>query len=65
MTYDEARSSGKPFNRRKYKDDWYIHDTRRGVDYSRIDLSQRFWSKEDAEADDWCTMDDKTSNQRS
>ena len=55
MTYEEARNSGKPFNRKKYKDDWYIHDTRRNIDYSKIDLSQRFWSEEDLAADDWWT----------
>lgn len=58
MTYEEARNSGVPFNRRKYKDDWYIFDKKRNIDYSKIDLSQRFWSKEDLEANDWWTARD-------
>lgn len=59
MTYLEARNSGKPFNRRKYIDDWYLVDTRRNIDYSRLDLSQRFWTQADLEADDWWTMEQK------
>lgn len=55
MTYLEARNSGYPFNRRKYKDGWYRQDLRRNVDYATIDLSQRFWSQADLEADDWWT----------
>lgn len=55
MTYLEARNSGKPFNRRKYIDGWYIHDLRRNVDYAKIDLSQRFWTQADLEATDWWT----------
>jgi hypothetical protein len=31
MTYIEARNSGYPFNRRKYKDGWYIRDLRKNV----------------------------------
>ena len=58
MTYLEARNSGKPFNRRKYKDGWYVHDLRRNIDYAMIDLSQRFWSQADLEADDWWTIVD-------
>lgn len=58
MTYLEARNSGHPFNRRKYKDGWYVHDLRRNVDYAKIDLSQRFWSQADLEADDWWTEKD-------
>lgn len=56
MTYLEARNSGYPFNRRKYKDGWYVRDLRRNVDYATMDLSQRFWSKEDLAADDWWTQ---------
>ncbi len=55
MTYLEARNSGYPFNRRKYKDGWYIRDLRRNIDYAMMDLSQRFWSQADLEADDWWT----------
>lgn len=55
MTYLEARNSGYPFNRRKYKDGWYLHDLRRDIDYAMIDLSQRFWSEADLAADDWWT----------
>lgn len=58
MTYLEARNSGYPFNRRKYKDGWYVRDLRRNVDYAKIDLSQRFWSQADLEADDWWTEKD-------
>jgi len=58
MTYLEARNSGYPFNRRKYKDGWYRHDLRRNVDYAMIDLSQRFWSEADLAADDWWTTKD-------
>lgn len=58
MTYLEARNSGYPFNRRKYKDGWYIRDLHRDVDYAMIDLSQRFWSQADLEADDWWTARD-------
>lgn len=56
MTYLEARNSGYPFNRRKYKDGWYIRDLRRNVDYAMLDLSQRFWSEADLAADDWHTV---------
>jgi hypothetical protein len=52
MTYKKARNSGKPFNRKKYKDGWYIKD-RRNVDISEHDLSQRFWSEEDLKSKDW------------
>ena len=55
MTYLEARNSGYPFNRRKYKDGWYLRDLRRSVDYAKIDLSQRFWTQADLEAIDWWT----------
>ena len=55
MKYEEARNSGYPFNRRKYKDGWYIRDKHRNVDYAQQDLSQRFWSQQDLEADDWWT----------
>jgi len=55
MKYEEARNSGYPFNRRKYKDGWYIRDKHRNVDYAQHDLSQRFWSQQDLEADDWWT----------
>ena len=55
MTYLEARNSGYPFNRRKYKDGWYIRDLHRNVDYAKMDLSQRFWTQADLEADDWWT----------
>ncbi len=55
MTYLEARNSGYPFNRRKYKDGWYIQDLRRNIDYAMIDLSQRFWTQEDLSATDWWT----------
>lgn len=55
MTYLEARNSGHPFNRRKYKDGWYIRDLRRDVDYAMLDLSQRFWTQADLEATDWWT----------
>lgn len=58
MTYLEARNSGYPFNRRKYKDGWYIRDLRRNIDYAMIDLSQRFWSEADLAADDWWTSQD-------
>jgi hypothetical protein len=58
MTYLEARNSGYPFNRRKYKDGWYVRDLRRNVDYAMIDLSQRFWSEADLAADDWWTTKD-------
>lgn len=57
MDYFEARGSGKPFNRKKYKDDWYIYDQRRNIDFSRIDLSQRFWTSDDLNADDWWTVE--------
>jgi len=52
MTYSEARNSGLPFNREKYKDGWYIVD-RRNVDISQFDLSQRFWTDEDLKSNDW------------
>ena len=55
MTYLEARNSGHPFNRRKYKDGWYLRDLRRNVDYAKMDLSQRFWAQADLEATDWWT----------
>lgn len=55
MTYLEARNSGYSFNRRKYKDDWYVHDLYRNVDYAQRDLSQRFWTQADLEATDWWT----------
>lgn len=55
MTYLEARNSGYPFNRRKYKDGWYVHDKHRNVDCAMLDLSQRFWSEDDLAADDWWT----------
>jgi hypothetical protein len=55
MTYLEARNSGYPFNRRKYKDGWYIRDLRRNIDYAKADLSQRFWTQADLEATDWLT----------
>jgi hypothetical protein len=58
MTYLEARNSGYPFNRRKYKDGWYIRDLRRNVDYATIDLSQRSWSEADFAANDWWTTKD-------
>jgi hypothetical protein len=58
MTYFEARNSGYPFNRRKYKDGWYVRDLRRNVDYAMLDLSQRFWSEADLAADDWHTFRD-------
>jgi hypothetical protein len=58
MTYLEARNSGKPFNRRKYKDGWYVRDLRRNVDYAIVDLSQRFWSEADLVAEDWWTTKD-------
>lgn len=56
MTYLEARNSGYPFNRRKYKDGWYIRDFSTNVDYAMMDLSQRFWSEADLAADDWWTQ---------
>jgi hypothetical protein len=56
MTYLEARNSGYPFNRRKYKDGWYVRDLRRNVDYAMMDLSQRFWSEADLVSDDWWTQ---------
>ena len=56
MTYLEARNSGYPFNRRKYKDGWYIRDLRRNIDYAMLDLSQRSWSEADLAADDWWTQ---------
>jgi hypothetical protein len=55
MTYLEARNSGYPFNRRKYKDGWYVRDLNRNIDYAMMDLSQRFWSEADFAADDWWT----------
>jgi len=58
MTYEEARNSGKPFNRKVYDDGWYYVDFR-GVDCSATDLSQRFWSEEDLKAIDWIVKDDK------
>ena len=58
MTYLEARNSGYPFNRRKYKDGWYVRDLRRNIDYAMLDLSQRFWSETDLAADDWWTTKD-------
>lgn len=58
MTYLEARNSGKPFNRRKYKDGWYVHDLQRDVDYAMLDLSQHFWTQDDLEANDWWTVSD-------
>jgi len=57
MTYEEAKRSGKPFNRAKYKDDWYYTDFR-GIDCSCVDLSLRRWTKEDLEATDWRIKDD-------
>lgn len=51
MTYEEAKNSKLPFNRKKY-DGWYYADFR-GVDCSCTDLSQRFWTKKDLEASDW------------
>jgi hypothetical protein len=53
MTYLEARNSGHPFNRKKYKDGWYVPG-RDGRDNALQDLSQRFWKDEDLEATDWC-----------
>jgi len=55
MTYEEAVKSGRPFNRRKYKDGWYIHDKGRFIDRAQRDLSQRYWSPEDFDATDWWT----------
>ena len=63
MTYLEARNSGYPFNRRKYKDGWYLHDLHRDIDYAMIDLSQRFWSEADLAADDWLTKPIETLSQ--
>ena len=53
MTYEEARNSGRPFNRKKYIDDWYIVNKARNIDFACRDLSQRFWTKDDLEATDW------------
>jgi ATP-dependent Clp protease ATP-binding subunit ClpX len=52
MTYQEARDSGKPFNRQKYKDGWYVVDSR-GFDCHSKDSTQRFWSDMDYKANDW------------
>ena len=52
MTYQEAKNSGKPFNREIYEDGFYYVDSR-GLDCSCIDLSIRNWTKEDLEATDW------------
>lgn len=63
MTYKEARNSGKPFNRKKYDDDWYV--VNRGNDCSQRDLSQRFWTEEDYAANDWIIkgeQDEKNKN---
>lgn len=57
MTYEEAKNSGKPFNRKVYFDGWYIVDFR-GVDCSETDLSQRFWTEEDLKATDWILKDE-------
>lgn len=53
MTYEEARNSGLPFNRSCYKDDYYVADKSRNVDYAIRDLSRRDWTEEDLKAIDW------------
>lgn len=59
MTYKEARDSGQPFNRKIYKDGWYLHDPKRKTDWSVTDLSIRIWSKKDLEANDWIIEQEK------
>jgi hypothetical protein len=59
MKYEEARLSGKPFNRKKYKDGWYLYDHYRKVDFAKDDHSLRLWREEDLKADDWHILDDK------
>lgn len=56
MKYLQARLSGYPFNRRKCRDGWYIHDEKRGIDYSQRDSSHKIWESEDLDADDWWTQ---------
>jgi hypothetical protein len=52
MTYEQARNSGYPFNRKKYEDGWYVKGVN-NTDRALQDLSQRFWSESDLAATDW------------
>lgn len=54
MTYEAAIKTGKPFNRKKYLDGWYVVDGR-GCITALQDLSMRSpgFSEEDKKAQDW------------
>jgi hypothetical protein len=52
MTFEEAKNSGKTYNRKKYKEGWYSTDGR-GLSCHCQDLSQRHWREEDLAAEDW------------
>lgn len=52
MTFEQVKKLNKSFNRKIYVDGWYIID-KRGVSIHQQDLSQRFWSEEDLNANDW------------
>ena len=58
MTHQEARDSGKPYNRKKYKDGWYYTDDR-GLSCHSQDLSLRLWKDEDLVANDWIIKEEK------
>lgn len=59
MKYEEARLSGKPFNRKKYQDGWYLHDKKRKIDFAQDDQILRIWSTGDLKAEDWHIQDEK------
>ena len=54
MTYEEAIKSGKPFNRKKYEDGWYVVDGR-GLITHLNDMSIRNprFTEEDKRSTDW------------
>ncbi len=58
MKYEDVVKSRVPFNRRVYKDGWYIRRVDDEVDRSLSDLSIRKWTSEDLEANDWWTLND-------
>lgn len=52
MTFEQVKKLNKPFNRKVYDDGWYVID-RRNVSIHQQDLSQRFWTEEDLNSNDW------------
>ena len=54
VTFEEAKNSGKPFNRPKYLDGWYVVDFRGYITHYR-DLSIRNppFTEKDKQAKDW------------